>query len=235
MSARNCNVVILAAGRGERFAIEGISVPKPLIEFRGVSLLRRSVELAAEIAGGGRVIVVTTESVAATARELSDVDHVVDVSVTQRGPAASGLLAMAHLPADEPVVFMDCDNYYPEPLDWIAALPIGRNFLTVSEPPVGVPRSQFCNVRDVDGGVVELREKINLGDTPVATGIYGLATAADFFSGVMVALSRASSTAEISMSAALWFAAAQGLTPVTVPKWSPIGTPQQMIEAAKHG
>lgn len=230
------NVVILAAGRGERFAIDGISVPKPLIEFRGRTLLHRSVLLADEIAqvrggkGRRRVIVVATEPVAAAAERLRRVTHVVPVSVTQPGPAASAQLALAHLPDDEPVIVMDCDNYYPsDTLTWIPELPIGQDFIAVHEGvPAGLRGQDFCGMNLSREGYVEtLSEKEDPAPSFVATGIYGFCAASWLRGSYGTALEECE-TEEIPMSRLLGV----GTRAFAIPTWHPIGTPDQMRAAA---
>ncbi len=52
----------------------------------------------------------------------------VEVSVTQPGPAASGLLALAHVLPQDPIVFIDCDSVYSYPQE-LRAAPVGRAFV----------------------------------------------------------------------------------------------------------
>jgi NDP-sugar pyrophosphorylase family protein len=232
------NFVILAAGRGERFAIEGISVPKPLIEFRGRSLLQHSVETARALSPAtGRVIVVTTEAVAPSAERLLGVDHVVTVSVTQPGPVASALLALAHCPATEPVVFMDCDNFYPGLRADANTLPFEMPFLTVAEPPAGLSVRDFLNVRvDTNGSwsTLQLEEKGALPNCYVGTGIYGFTNAQQFRYHAMKYFF-ADHKKEPPMSQVMASVLKeQYVVAIELSPWMPIGTPQQMMEAARH-
>lgn len=247
----NRNVVVLAAGLGERFALEGISVPKPLIEFRGRSLLARSVDVALEIrgSGGGRVIVVTTPAVARAASALEGVDYVVEVSVTQPGPVASGMLALAHLPPENPVVFMDCDNYFPSEARSWTQLGFGdSDFMVVGAFPADLSPSDFCNVR-IDTSisapawmtymVTEVAEKVPLGDVGVfaGAGVYMFSKVSDFRCTAMRFLHAKQGPKEVPMSQVLAHStlySGRKLFAVLAEAWLPIGTPAQIMAAARH-
>ena len=226
---RAFNVVILAAGRGERFSAAGVTTPKPLLTFKGQTLLDHTAELAIEMKPE-RLVFVATPEVAKFARQDApyfEEDYVVPVSVTQPGPAASALLAGAHLPPDEPVVFMDCDNYYaPDQREWIEQLPIGDQFLTVAPQPVWLSAMSFCCARVHEDSVLDMNEKMGFinggaGKWRVGTGIYGFASFDHFRRRAATSYS---SAGERSMSSMLTL----GCGAVEVHGWHPIGTPMQM-------
>ena len=166
------NVVVLAAGKGERFLAEGVTIPKPLISWKGRTLLEHSLDVAQELAyPDGRIIVVTIDEVAPEAWRcmmkrgwFSSDNHarVIPVSVIQPGPVASGLLALAHLPPGEPVAFMDCDNYYAD-RSWVPrAREIamkGEGFITVAPLRPGMVRTDYCNVDEI--GRASCRERVS--------------------------------------------------------------------------
>lgn len=233
------NVVILAAGRGQRFMNAGITVPKPLITFRGRSLLQWTVTSATSLKYlteknsdvshlEGRIIVVATELIAREASRIPGVTHVVPVSQTQPGPAASGLLALAHIPHDERVIFMDCDNFYGT-MDWADKLNFDENFIVAAEPPKNVAPAQFCNIRVTkDGQAAEIREKMDLGpDALVATGIYGFAAAGDFRAEVY-------NMSKISSETPMSFLFDKGTRVVRAQGWLPLGTPEQLSGALEN-
>lgn len=231
MSSKSNSVVILAAGRGERFVGSAWSVPKPLIEFRGLSLIRHSIHVALALRQGeGRVVVVTTPVVAGTLSSRYGIDHVVPVTVTQRGPAHSGLLAMAHLDPEMPVTFMDCDNYYDvNDRSWCAEIPVGSAFITTAKVPAGLERTDFCNVRTHGDVVFDVAEKRALGgDSRVATGVYGFESARTFQAAVFQASPLYEK--EIPMSDVL-YRSTSSLIDVHVAGWTPVGTPSQMERA----
>lgn len=230
------NVVILAAGRGERFLSAGVSVPKPLIEFRGKSLLQHTLDLAEEM-GPVRIVVVATDVVAPVAwRALEgtrSLRHVVRVSVTQPGPAASGLLAGAHLPPDVPVVFLDCDNYYPaEARSWVGEMPIDSDFLTVARCPANLLPTNFCCVKVLGERVDEINEKEGFspaGDWFVGTGVYGFDSFKRF---AWLAHPRVTEPGELSISKLLWELA--NIRALEVEAWLPLGTPEQLAVATTN-
>ncbi len=244
MQKRSCNVVVLAAGLGQRFSTHGIAVPKPLIHFRGRSLLDRTLDVARDILAaqewGGRIVVVATEPVAQVAwRGLNELHKVVSVSVTQRGPVGSALLAMAHLPPDEQVVFMDCDNYFPsEARGWVETFPAEANFIVVGDVPRGLKPEEFCNVVTSEDGerALAIVEKSDLGTGTVGVGVYGFASAAHFAECALAVLSEGC-RADVPMSAALVNEglAGRSIRIVQAEAWAPIGTPQQMEAAELYG
>lgn len=234
MISSNLHVVILAAGRGERFAVEGVTVPKPLIEFRGRSLIRHSLEVAWELRkGSGKVIVVTTSEVAGTlyAREVL----VVPVSETQPGPVASALLALAHLPPDESVAFMDCDNYFPPTArTWVNEVPVGKNFLVVATKPEGSSSRDFLNVDVDDGDVVRrMEEKVALnGRVKFGAGVYGFESAQMFRHHAWQIM--CTPVKEPPMSGVTASVRAQYPVFTTFAAgWLPIGTPAQLMVAGR--
>ncbi len=233
MSSR-CNVVILAAGRGQRFSDAGVTVPKPLLEFHGRRLLEHALDTAEGLRDSdgfslhGQLIVVTTDAVAAEAHRAMNAGRikgrrVVAVSEVQPGPVWSALLALAHLPEQEPVIFMDCDNFYSARR---LPLPVGANFTTVATLEPGEDSSAFCCVVNA-----RLREKT--GETKlVVTGIYGFETAWRFRGAALDVLQRGFDDAP--MSAVLQRAAdaaETGLQFSLVDGWLPVGTPSQMRRA----
>ncbi len=253
MQKRSCNVVVLAAGLGQRFSTHGIAIPKPLIHFRGRSLLDRTLDVARDIIvaqnGRGRIVVVATEPVAQvawrglvapSARRAKVTDHkVVPVSVTQRGPVGSALLAMAHLPPDEQVMFMDCDNYFPsEARSWVETFPAEANFIVVGDVPRGLKPEEFCNVVVSEDGerALVIGEKVNLGTGTVGVGVYGFSSATHF-ARCAWRLFADRDLNDAPMSKALTSEDLGG-APVFVVEaeaWAPIGTPQQMEAAELYG
>lgn len=102
---RSVAVVVLAAGRGERFRVVGETVPKPLLQVGGRQLLEYALGSAREVSA--EPIVVATEQIIATM--ACDAANAVPVRVTQRGPVASAELAGGLISEDTPVLFMDSD------------------------------------------------------------------------------------------------------------------------------
>lgn len=233
------NVVVLAAGKGERFLAEGVTVPKPLISWKGRTLLEHSLDVAKDLAyPDGRIVVVATDAVAGAAKyELRQRGlnrtrgFVVAVSVIQPGPVASGLLALAHLPLNEPVAFMDCDNHYAD-RSWvrrardIAAK--GEGFITVAPLRPGMVRTDYCNVGvGEDGMVYRIAEKQAMsGDAALGTGIYGFYDARVFAHEARQLNPLTPMSLICSNAAPLG-----GFNAILVDGWQPLGTPSQLALA----
>lgn len=104
--------VILAAGKGDRFASVGYTTIKPLILAKGRPMISYALDQAAVV--NRRPVIVCPESVVTDIWGCvpPDVDAsgTVAVRYTQQGAAMSLLLAGAKLPDDEPVMVMDCDS-----------------------------------------------------------------------------------------------------------------------------
>jgi NDP-sugar pyrophosphorylase family protein len=233
------NVVILAAGRGTR--TRELVEEKPLLLFQGHTLMDHTLRVARRLVselGGGSLIVVTTPAVADTT--MAGVDHVVRVTVTQPGAAASAQLALAHLPLHDPVAVMDCDSYYSEDYvtGWVGKIPAGKSFLTVTGVPAGLSGLDFCGLRleDSDAGelpfVSHISEKTYTDPDAVATGIYGFSSAQIMRSAYGSLSQLPPNAPEIPMSALLArIADVEPVRAVRVRGWHPVGTPKQLMAA----
>lgn len=232
-------VVVLAAGLGARFQVEGFAIPKPLISFNGTTYLQHTARLAREIAAEalvGEVVVVCTASVAAAARGTPGVDRVVEVDHVQPGPVASALLVMGAVNPDAQVIFVDCDNYYPPSnRSWVQALPFRASFCLVANAPRVVSMEQFCNVLvDETGHVRTMLEKSILAGSYAATGVYGFSSARAFQEEAWGRVARRRPGTEVPMSAVLAaLGATEPISAVLANVWLPIGTPEQLVEAAR--
>lgn len=228
------SVVILAAGRGERFA--GASpTPKPLLTFQGETLLQHTLRKAREFfPQRTQLIVVGTIEVLAAIPE----ERGVRVVHTQPGPAASGLLAASLVPQNEAVIFMDCDNFYRANASFgrpFVEEDFKESFIVISEVPPFTRATDFCHVaaEEKDANKVSyVMEKVVLEKSiGVGVGIYGFSSMKRFQRAAWWYL--ASSHKEPSISQVLWVAAARGLRYVRVDGWHPVGTPSQMQLATK--
>lgn len=104
-------VVILAAGRGDRFVQAGYTVPKPLIPVHGRPMIGYALAQAAALTT--RPIVICPESIRLDVWNLAPPDVLattLGVQHVQSGAAMSLLAAAAALAEDDPVVVMDCDS-----------------------------------------------------------------------------------------------------------------------------
>lgn len=104
-------VVILAAGRGERFSRDGYVLPKPLIPVRGKAMIQYAVE---------NVLPLTDEPIIICPAHLKFniwglaqticSPQIIGVKHTQSGAALSLLSATAALDEQQPVMVVDCDS-----------------------------------------------------------------------------------------------------------------------------
>jgi NDP-sugar pyrophosphorylase family protein len=104
-------VVILAAGKGERFTQAGYTVPKPLILVNGKPMITYAMEQAAVV--DAAPIILCPEALRhdiwrAAAKEI--LPTVIGVRHVQCGAAMTLLAAASALNEDEPVMVMDCDS-----------------------------------------------------------------------------------------------------------------------------
>jgi NDP-sugar pyrophosphorylase family protein len=106
-------VVILAAGRGKRFAEAGYTQLKPLIPVCGTSMITHVVRQAQAVSAFVTILCPTEidDEITQEFSGLSDVGlRVLGVRHTQSGAACTLLAAAAALNEDEPVLVMDCDS-----------------------------------------------------------------------------------------------------------------------------
>lgn len=104
-------VVILAAGRGQRFVQAGYTVPKPLIEVLGKRLITRAMEQAAVVTSKPIVLCPAhiTQDVWRSA-PLIVMPQVLGIEYVQSGAALTLLAATSALNEDVPIMVMDCDS-----------------------------------------------------------------------------------------------------------------------------
>ncbi len=219
-------LVVLAAGAGQRFVDAGWTVPKPLIRFRGHTLMAHTLRMILRGAGGilGPRIVVTTPAC---------VDHVprdfttVVVEHTRPGPTASAALALGLISPETPVVFFDCDNIYTtDPADLFSKFLLGSNFLVGAR--LATPSTDYCAIRAAHNGfVIDLQEKSDKFNL-VATGIYGFRTAQVFHECYCRAATR-----DLYAMSDLLMDESEVASVVALPtgSWYAAGTPTQLAAA----
>ena len=114
-------VILLAAGKGERFSSKGYTTEKPLLEYMGKPMLEHAILFAENVIMSGRmegvypeanVIVVGTPTACETANQYSSEIKTVVVEECQNGAAFSAYLASAYLKPDDRVLIVDTDNVY---------------------------------------------------------------------------------------------------------------------------
>lgn len=108
-------VVILAAGRGERFQQQGVLMPKPLLSANNKRLITHALLQAAEVSA--RPIVVCPEFLVSDLKchvPMNVFPTFVPVRHTQQGAAMSLLTAAGMLDDDKPIMVTDCDTLFAQ-------------------------------------------------------------------------------------------------------------------------
>lgn len=232
------NVVILAAGRGKRFADAGFQTSKPLLE---VSLKGRTqpviaYNLASLTDAGASVTVVGTPSVCRFLRTAGYEIDTVKVTVPRPSSVHSALLSLGLLPPDEPVLFLDSDHVYNIPdFDYLleGLDPMSTSGVIASR--IG-PNAAMCDVEtDTAGRGFRLKEKVGISPL-VVTGGYYFRSAREFESAAMQfiaasELSKANREKEIRMSdivnSAQTYDRGFEIREIPPEAWISVGTPDE--------
>lgn len=108
-------VVVLAAGRGERFISNGVSTPKLLLRLGagGRSMFNNALNQAAEISHEPVVVCMEHLQRELSLQAPSNVEPIYSlIRFTQQGAAMSLLSAHGLLRDEDPVLILDCDTIY---------------------------------------------------------------------------------------------------------------------------
>lgn len=156
-------VIIPAAGEGSRFSSAGYDRPKPLIEARGVPMIRRVVDMfPAE-----RRIVICQKDYERQIQAASE-SEVIPITKLTEGAALSVLCAEALVNDDDPIVVVNSDN--------IILNGVG-DFLTSAGDADGsiltfkVDSGPWSYARTRGDRVVQVAEKVQISDNATA-GVY---------------------------------------------------------------
>jgi len=156
-------VIIPAAGEGSRFSSAGYDRPKPLIEARGVPMIRRVVDMfPAE-----RRIVICQKEYERQIQAASE-SEVIPITKLTEGAALSVLCAEALVNDDDPIVVVNSDN--------IILNGVG-DFLTSAGDADGsiltfkVDSGPWSYARTRGDRVVQVAEKVQISDNATA-GVY---------------------------------------------------------------
>ena len=156
-------VIIPAAGEGSRFSSAGYDRPKPLIEARGVPMIRRVVDMfPAE-----RRIVICQKEYERQIQAASE-SEVIPITKLTEGAALSVLCAEALVNDDDPIVVVNSDN--------IILTGVG-DFLTAAGDADGsiltfkVDSGPWSYARTRGDRVVQVAEKSPISDNATA-GVY---------------------------------------------------------------
>ncbi len=237
-------IIILAAGRGQRYREAGFDIPKPLINFKQKPFVLHAIE---QFEVDEDIIVVGTPEVCDYVRTRRRDMKVVVVEQTQRGPAMSALLAGGYIKDDEPVVIMDSDGIFDNQM---AQRFVKEMFFTKAS--VGVmfteregDNSPYCNLT-IDGEMKpagSLRTRIDSvgektgGSRYIAVGGYGFSKWEEFRGVAMYKATEPSDT-EIYISSIIQYYIEKkfGVAGMYVPPelWTSLGTPAELDFAERN-
>lgn len=106
------NILIPMAGEGTRFPRDTYKIPKPLIDIKGVPMIRRAIESLGII--GTYHFVIRKDSyydqVCSLLHSVFPLPKIISVEETTEGPAASCLLFKDFIDNEEELVIANCDQ-----------------------------------------------------------------------------------------------------------------------------
>ena len=178
------NIVIPMAGRGSRFATAGFTLPKPLIQVRGVPMIELVVNNLRPSQAHRFTFLCLEEhlsefNVASTLRRMAPGCNIVPVRETTEGAACTVLLAKSHINTTDPLMIANSDQWVDVPIDKYLASGQGTDqdglIMTMRADD---PKWSYIRFNDA-GGISEVVEKQVV--SPEATvGIYNFAHGSDF-------------------------------------------------------
>lgn len=177
------NLVIPMAGRGARFANQGVQTPKPLIEVRGRPMVAWALDgLVDALAIASRVIFVVLREheerfgLRTLLPSLTGVPtEVVAIDGVTEGQLCTVLAATPQLDLEADLLVAACDTYVAPGIarDIQARTADSHGIISV----VHAPGDRFSFARtDASGRVVEVAEKVRISDN-ASTGLYYFSSA----------------------------------------------------------
>lgn len=224
-------VLILAAGKGQRFAEAGFTEPKLLLKLRSKPIL--SYNLDTLLDRGYSPVVVGSPAVCRWLR-VSGYEggvRIVQVNHLQPSPVHSALLAAGYMDPDVPVWLLDGDQIYtPGALDRIVSLQ--ANECAVVSIHSGINPSR-CDVVVTSLGV-RLEEKAGKSEITVAGGYY-FPTWKSFHNAAVQVLAAANEDpyTESRISGVVNYLCADRCREVRIEEneWISAGTPEELVAA----
>ncbi len=178
------NVVVPMAGRGTRFATQGVDTPKPLIPVAGRPMIAWALQSLDDVAYSQVIFVVLAEherqyGVTSMLRRLiGERAEVVLLPDVTEGQLCTVLAARSFIDSHEDLLIASADTYVRSSLgrDIAARAPDCRGLISVAEMPG--ERWSFART-DPHGRVVEVAEKVRIS-SHVSTGLYYFARGHEF-------------------------------------------------------
>jgi len=159
------NIVIPAAGRGERFTASGFKVPKPIIDVNGIPMIQAAVE---SLGLEGKYIFIVYDyekeefnhKIKEALAECHVDPTVIKINYITQGPASSALLAKELINNDEPLIITNCDQimkWDPEAFKKELGADRDRDGLVVTYDS-NTPKNSYIKIAE-HGWADELAEK----------------------------------------------------------------------------
>jgi UDP-N-acetylglucosamine diphosphorylase / glucose-1-phosphate thymidylyltransferase / UDP-N-acetylgalactosamine diphosphorylase / glucosamine-1-phosphate N-acetyltransferase / galactosamine-1-phosphate N-acetyltransferase len=180
------NLLIPMAGRGSRFANQGIAIPKPLIPVAGRPMIAWALQSVAHVAYSRIIFVALSEHEATYGvtgllrRIVGSRTTVVLLNDVTEGQLCTVMAARALVDTDEDLLIASSDTYVISNLGQEIAerRPDSRGIISVTDMPGD--RWSFARI-DETARVVEVAEKVRISDH-ASTGLYYFANGREFVS-----------------------------------------------------
>lgn len=188
------NIIIPMAGRGSRFATQGVETPKPLISVAGRPMIAWALESLGDLLPGAQVVFVAlrehetnygiSELLHTLAGPSAQVVLLDDVTEGQLCTVMAGIMqstftaASSHINLDEDLLVASCDTYIVSNLAQdIQARSVGcHGIISVADMSGG--RWSFART-DETGHVAEVAEKVRISNH-ASTGLYYFSKTQEF-------------------------------------------------------
>lgn len=180
------NIVIPMAGHGSRFAKEGFSLPKPLIDVKGKPMIQRVVENLTPSCPHRFVFIcqklhVEKYNIDAFLKSIAPGSQIVTTDGVTQGAACTVLLAKEIINSSEPMMIANSDQYVDTNIDnYLAALNDDNLDGLIMTMTANDPKWSFVRF-DSEGEIIEVIEK-EVVSNEATVGIYNYAHGCDFVS-----------------------------------------------------
>ncbi len=179
------NIVVPMAGRGQRFADVGYSVPKPLIPILDHPMIEVVIGNLRPTVPHRFIFLILREhderyGLADKLRQWAPGAHVLFVDQVTQGAACTVLLARDQIDSADPLMIANCDQYVDTSIDaYIAGM--GSSDGLIMTMWADDPKWSFVRL-DSNGRVTEVVEKVVISNE-ATVGIYNFRRGSDFCAG----------------------------------------------------
>lgn len=179
------NIVVPMAGRGQRFADVGYSVPKPLIPIHGHPMIEVVIANLRPTGPHRFIFLILREhderyGLSEKLRQWAPTSHIVFVDEVTQGAACTVLLARDLIDNADPLMIANCDQYVDIGIDtYLAAMGSADGLIMT----MWADDAKWSFVRlDPRGRVTEVVEKVVISNE-ATVGIYNFRRGSDFCAG----------------------------------------------------